>query len=307
LASGSEAFFSFVRGKVHFVCLDSHDLDRKPTGAMARWLKADLEKAKSDWLIAYWHHPPYTKGSHDSDTESQLIEMREHIMPILESGGVDLVLTGHSHIYERSMLIDGAYATPTVADQVVLDDGDGDPQGDGPYRKSAGLHPHQGDVQVVTGHGGASLGRKGTMPVMKSVWVEHGSTIIDIDGDTLVGTMVNLDGKVRDTFSIVKRGKVTPTRVAKPRLLAKYEPPPKQPGKEPPLKDKLPEGATELVKRNAQWHYLAGSDPPGDWFEASFIPNGWKQGAAGFGYEDDDDATTLKEMKGKYTTGLWPT
>ena len=62
-------------------------------------------------------------------------------MPILESGGVDLVLTGHSHIYERSMLMDGAYATPTVAEGVILDDGDGDPHGNRSYRKSAGLPP----------------------------------------------------------------------------------------------------------------------------------------------------------------------
>ena len=34
---------------------------------MAKWLKADLERTKADWVIAFWHHPPYTKGSHDSD------------------------------------------------------------------------------------------------------------------------------------------------------------------------------------------------------------------------------------------------
>ena len=94
---------------------------------MDTWLKADLEQTTADWLVAYFHHPPYTKGSHDSDREKQLVEMRTYVMPILESGGVDLVLTGHSHIYERSMLMDGAYATPTVAENVILDDGDGDP------------------------------------------------------------------------------------------------------------------------------------------------------------------------------------
>ena len=31
-----------------------------------------------DWIVAYWHHPPYSKGSHDSDTESRMIEMREN-------------------------------------------------------------------------------------------------------------------------------------------------------------------------------------------------------------------------------------
>src|SRR5688572_22310185 len=62
-------------------------------------------------------------------------------MPILEEAGVDLTLTGHSHIYERSMLIDGAYSTPTTARGVVLDDGDGNPAGDGAYLKGAGLQP----------------------------------------------------------------------------------------------------------------------------------------------------------------------
>ncbi len=51
------------------------------------------------------------------------------------------MLTGHSHIYERSMLMDGADATPTVAEGVILDDGDGDPHGNRSYRKSAGLPP----------------------------------------------------------------------------------------------------------------------------------------------------------------------
>lgn len=216
LPSGTEAYYSFRVGSVHFICLDSHDLDRTPTGAMARWLTADLDQAKGDWLIAFWHHPPYTKGSHDSDREGQLIEMRTHIMPILEAGGVDVVLTGHSHIYERSMLMDGAYSTPTTADGVILDDGDGRPDGDGPYLKSAGLHPHEGTVQIVAGHGGASLSRKGTMPVMREIILEHGSVLLDLDGDTLVGRMVNRSNDIRDVFSIVKRGEVTVSRIEDP-------------------------------------------------------------------------------------------
>ena len=60
LPSGKEAFYSFDWGKVHFICLDSHDLDRRPTGEMAQWLKADLEKTKAKFLVAFFHHPPYT-------------------------------------------------------------------------------------------------------------------------------------------------------------------------------------------------------------------------------------------------------
>jgi predicted phosphodiesterase len=220
--SETEAYFSFDYANVHFICLDSHDLDRSPAGDMAQWLKADLKVAKADWMIAYWHHPPYTKGTHDSDTEAQLIEMRKHIMPILEDAGVDIVFTGHSHIYERSMLMDGAYATPTVAENVILDDGDGHPDGDGAYHKSEGLQPHQGTVQVVTGHGGTGVGRIGSMPVMRSVHVEHGSIIVDVDDDRLTAVMINKAGEQKDLFQLLKKGQVVPTRIEKPWQLATY-------------------------------------------------------------------------------------
>lgn len=216
MASGTEAYYAFDIGPVHFVCLNSHDLPRVPTGDMARWLKADLELADADWLIAFWHHPPYTKGTHDSDTEVQLIEMRELIMPILESHGVDLVLGGHSHIYERSMLVDGAYATPTVIDGVVLDDGDGDPAGDGAYRKSEHLNPNEGTVAIVAGHGRSSTRFSGLSPIMRSIVTEVGSVIIDIDGGVLTGKMLNSLGVVRDEFQIVKQGQVEPEVVAFP-------------------------------------------------------------------------------------------
>ena len=87
VASGTEAYYSFDYGNIHFICLDSHDLDRKPTAAMGKWLKTELEKSKADWLIAFWHHPAYTKGSHDSDKEADLTEVRKYIMPIIEAAG----------------------------------------------------------------------------------------------------------------------------------------------------------------------------------------------------------------------------
>lgn len=303
LPSASEAFYSFDYANAHFICLDSHDLDRAPTGVMAQWLRADLENTKSDWVIAYWHHPPYTKGSHDSDKEGALVEMRELIMPILEAGGVDMVLTGHSHIYERSMLIDGAYQTPTTADGVVLDDGDGDPNGEGPYRKSKGLHPHQGVVQVVTGNGGAKVSRLGTSPVMKKVLVEYGSTILDINGDTLSGVMVNRAGVTSDLFSIVKQGTVEPKIVASPRVLPLYSVPVGRPNIEKSELTPFPKASVELIKPNAEWDYLAGSHASDQWTAIAFIPDeasGWKSGTMGIGYGDSDDVTELKDMKDKY-------
>jgi hypothetical protein len=301
LPSGKEAYYSFDYGKVHFIVLDSHDLDRRPTGAMAQWLKADLEKTKAEWLIAYFHHPPYTKGSHDSDKEQQLIEMREHIMPILESGGVDIVFTGHSHIYERSMLINGAYVTPTVSDGVILDDGDGNPNGDGPYIKSAGLVPHNGTVQVVAGHGGTKVSRKGTMPIMRSIFVENGSVLVSIADNVLTGTMLNLDGLIRDTFAIKKEGTVIHSPIENPWNPAT--------GKKPIKKKsisrgiKVPPVAKMIIRKNSQWAYFLGTeDPPGNWNTLAFNHSSWKKGESGFGFGDNDDRTVLENMKNKYST-----
>lgn len=302
LASGTEAYYSFNWANIHFICLDSHDLDRKPGGPMAKWLKADLEKAKADWLIAFWHHPPYTKGSHDSDKEKDMAEMRQHIMPILESGGVDLVLAGHSHIYERSMLIDGAYgSTNSVAENNVLDDGDGDPNGDGAYRKSLGIHPHQGTVAIVSGNAGAQMSRKGTIPLMKRTMMEYGSVVVDVEGDTLTGRMINRSGKVRDLFSMVKRGKVEPVRLALPWQPEEY----KKSTNEvkageytvmamPPIDFKL------LIPKNAEWTYLAGQDPQGlAWTRKDFDTSSWKRGPAGFGFGNGEVRTEVPRERGQ--------
>lgn len=200
LASGTEAYYSFDYGNIHFIVLESYETNRSPDGAMLTWLREDLAATDQDWIIAYWHHPPYSKGSHDSDTEGQLIEMRENALPILEAGGVDLVLAGHSHIYERSWLVHGAYSTPTTAGGgVIRDRGDGRREGDGEYRKAG-----EGAVYIVAGHGGAGISRDGTHPLMAYVDEENGSVIIDIEGDTLRATNVRRDGSVSDSFWIVK-------------------------------------------------------------------------------------------------------
>ena len=208
--SGSEAYYSFDFGPIHFVCLNSHDEARGEADRMATWLRQDLARNDLDWLIAFWHHPPYSKGSHHSDVEDQLIEMREVMMPILEDHGVDMVLAGHSHIYERSMLLDRAYATPTDPFGVILDDGDGNADGDGSYLKSAHLHPHGGTVAVVSGHGHGSGFSFGLSPVHRISLKEGGSVLMDLEGDTMKVTMLNEEGVVRDEFQLIKRGEVAP-------------------------------------------------------------------------------------------------
>lgn len=298
VASGTEAYYSFDYANIHFICLDSHDLSRKPGDPMATWLKADMEKTKADWLIAFWHHPPYTKGSHDSDKEADLTEMRRLIMPIIEAGGVDVVLTGHSHIYERSMLMDGAYGTPTVSENVILDDGDGDPDGDGAYRKSKGIHAHEGTVQIVTGNGGQSLGRSGTMPVMRRIVLEHGSVLMDVKGDTLTARMINSEGAESDLFSMTKNAKVASAPLPLPWAPPEYKKPESSRGvPATPAVDH-----TVLVPQGAEWQYTY--DRPlraRDWTHLGFPTDDWKTGPAPFGYGNVTFKTDVREMRRKHT------
>ncbi len=207
VASGSEAYYSFDAGNVHFVCLDAYDVSRLPGGPMLTWLAADLAATAQTWIVAYWHHPPYTKGTHDSDTETELVEMRQFVNPVLEAGGVDLVLCGHSHVYERSYLIDGHYGdSTTFTASMKKDGGTGDPAAAGAYRKPAARTPHAGTVYVVAGSGGQLGSGALNHPAMLRGFAERGSLVIDVNGARLDARFLRVDGVVRDSFAIVKSG-----------------------------------------------------------------------------------------------------
>ncbi|MDH5540225.1 MAG: metallophosphoesterase family protein, partial [Rhizobacter sp.] len=66
VASGSKNYYSFDFGNVHFVNLDSMASSRAAGSAMLNWLQQDLAANTKEWTIAFWHHPPYSKGVHDS-------------------------------------------------------------------------------------------------------------------------------------------------------------------------------------------------------------------------------------------------
>lgn len=112
--SGTESYYSFDYGNIHFIMLNSYGYDGgkllyDTLGQQALWLKKDLtaNMGKSKWTIVSLHHPPYSNGSHYSDGEGDLAAIRERVTPILERFGVDMVLAGHSHGFERSYPIKG--------------------------------------------------------------------------------------------------------------------------------------------------------------------------------------------------------
>lgn len=214
VASGTEKYYSYNYGNIHFVVLDSYDESRASNSAMLTWLQSDLQSNTQEWTIAYWHHPPYTKGSHNSDNsnflDGELVEVRENIVPILESNGVDLLLCGHSHVYERSYLLDGHYGYSNQFQPTMkLDNGSGNYPASCAYQKQTqNSKSHKGTVYVVCGCSGkhdASPSSGWPHPAMyKYTTNDLGSMSVDVKENMLVGTFITSTGTIYDSFTIIK-------------------------------------------------------------------------------------------------------
>ncbi len=216
LASGTEAYYSFDYGNIHFICLESTSSSlRSENSPQWTWLEADLAANDQDWTIAFWHHPPYSKGSHNSDSESELIQMRERAVTRLEDAGVDLVFTGHSHSYERSFLLDGHYGNSgSLTSAMILNNGSGREDGDGAYKKATlGSSPHEGAVYVVAGSSGKTSSGSLNHPAMFFSLKKLGSVVLDINGNRADAKFIDDAGEVRDYFTIIKGA---PTGVDEP-------------------------------------------------------------------------------------------
>ena len=223
--SGLELFYSFDLGNAHFISLNSEVYDLLGTSdgidRMVDWLQLDLAQNERRFTVAYFHQPPYSRGSHDSEewTEFVMEAMRERVVPVLESFDVDLVIGGHSHVYERSHLIHGHYGSSGSFDPatMLMDASGGDFDTGTPYVKDTLDATPDGTVYVVCGNGGSS---EDDPPLDHPVMVRSdggsgvcGSFLIDISGDRLDGRYLKADGTIGDHFTILK-GASAPVMVA---------------------------------------------------------------------------------------------
>ena len=88
-----ERYYSYVRNGVRFLALDSNALDPRQMA----WLETVLRDARERWKIVYFHHPLYSDGGrHGSE-----VELRVKLEPLFVKYGVNVVYSGHDHIYER--------------------------------------------------------------------------------------------------------------------------------------------------------------------------------------------------------------
>ncbi len=220
LASGTEQYYSFDYGNVHVVSLDSQltARDESSRAAMLQWLEDDLMSKTSDWTIVIFHHPPYTKGSHDSDEiligiDQPIFDMREEFTPVFDAYGVDLVYGGHSHIYERSYYINGHTGLSGSFDPQVhaeLNDA-GEPasgRGDETYTQISRNGTDDKVVYTVAGNGGKITTTSDGFPHPAHFFSELtlGSVVIDINEGTLEASFVDDNGDVQDSFVITRSG-----------------------------------------------------------------------------------------------------
>ncbi|RYC68767.1 metallophosphoesterase [Spirosoma sordidisoli] len=223
VASGTKTYFSANYGNVHLISLDSQAQqpdDQKrlydTTGSQVQWLKRDLAANRLPWTIVIFHHPPYSKGSHNSDTEEQMRLLRENLTPILERYGVDLVLNGHSHGYERYYRMRGQTGLANTFDPARHIAEPTSARYDGSPASCPILTKGIGTVYVVNGSGGAQGGVSPDYPHKGMVAGYRGDTwggsmLLDLNDNRLDAQFIAYDGSVQDKFTILKQVNKTAT------------------------------------------------------------------------------------------------
>lgn len=167
-----EAWYAFDYGNAHFVILDTTvgGSGRFAAGSeQLLWLEQDLKGSQARWKFAMFHHPLYSSARHKSD-----LEMRKVLMPLFERYGVDMLLTGHDHNYER--------AWPLRGDE----------------RRDDGV------VHVVSAGGGAEL-----YPSGRSAWTAYSESVhhyclIRVAGERLDLDVFDVEGNRMDVLTLHK-------------------------------------------------------------------------------------------------------
>jgi predicted phosphodiesterase len=214
VASGTEQYYAFDYANVHVVVLCSEIEDEAGIKVQNEWLRKDLEKNAQDWLIACVHQPFHSGGYHPTDEVESAERRRRDWLTVLEDHGVDLVLQGHNHAYERSYLLDNLIGkTATLTNANKIDAGDGREDGNGAYRKRKGA-PHQGTIFMEVAAGGtanpaSTLKHYPIFPVSFGGSDYEGSVVIDVRGLRMDGRFLcdqpdTTGSHVWDHFTILK-------------------------------------------------------------------------------------------------------
>lgn len=209
------ANYSFDYGDVHFLCLDSNTYVDPTRPEIQAWIESDLKGTDATWKFVVFHHPPYNVGHEHYDQQHMRV-----LSPLFERCGVDFVLNGHEHTYQRTRpltfvprdatkashvgtsdrLVPGTFAIDrsfdgksvtrpngilyitTGAGGHILYDSD---QNDNP---AARLHPEDDNVEYVA----------------KMVTDRHSLTVFDVDRRRLILRQIDEWGQEIDRIVVTK-------------------------------------------------------------------------------------------------------
>jgi predicted phosphodiesterase len=183
-----ERYYTFkpANSSVRFFALDSNYVDDKQLA----WLDKELAASGSDWKIMFFHHPLYSSG----ETHGSADQQRELLEPVFLKHGVNVVLSGHEHFYER-------------------------------------IKPQKGIAYFILGNS-AKL-RRGdllkTNLTAKGWDLGYGFMLMEIVGDDLTFQMISDKGETIDTGSVHRVGKTEPTPGRSSQPVQQGPTPPKPP------------------------------------------------------------------------------
>lgn len=209
--SSTEDYYSFNYANIHIVVL-STEIKDFGGGNQVEWLKRDLKDNKQDWLIACMHRPMHSGGHHKSDTDASSIKEKKYWLPILENYGIDLILYGHNHIYERSYLLDNLTgSTDELTNKNKIDTTLGRENISGAYCKIKGK-PHNGTIFIEVAAGGYASDKFSHYPIFPVSYHTkdtEGSLVIDVidnrmDVKFLCTAPDSVGNHVWDYFTIIK-------------------------------------------------------------------------------------------------------
>lgn len=165
---GSQRFYySCDIGPVHIVSLDYHST--KPTDEQYTFVARDLEASRAPWKIVLLHAPMFNFGGHAS------LWGHDAYLPLFRRTQVDLVIAGHSHLYERFRPL-----VPKASPQ-------------------AWAIQH-----LTTGGGGAPLAAAIADPSLVKVASVHHFVLFTATRDRIEGRSIDIDGREIDAFSLQK-------------------------------------------------------------------------------------------------------
>ena len=180
------AYYSINYGNAHVIILNTEEEALIDAPNQVKWLIDDLESNQdATWKFVVFHVPPFTSGG--NYYSSFRLEVKELLVPIFQKYGVDMVLSGHDHHYERSFPIGSKSDNSAI-------------------------------TYIVCGNGGTPM--RYNSPREWTLYSErvYGFTMINIDGTKMHFQSISIDDRVIDEFTLDKADPASVAAYKKDRI-----------------------------------------------------------------------------------------